>query len=273
MPRILDFLDQRNLSITVFVVGRDAERRNALKPLQAIVAAGHEIGNHSLNHYAWLRSLPPEQIEQEVVGGEKLIAEALGVHCRGFRAPGFSGSPVLNRTLIRCGYAYDASAFPTFLGPVARAYAALKTKQADAAPAAAPKPLFGSWRDGFAPLRPQTIEAAEGSLGEIPVTTMPILRLPFHMTYLLHLRQVLGPTWRVYLRTALALCRLRGVAPSMLLHPLDFLGCEDEPELAFLPGMKLPRDKKVELVGSTLEMIAQKLSAGAAVENGPLMPE
>ncbi len=43
---------------------------------------------------------------------------------------------------------------------------------------------------------------------------------------------------RFYLRTSLWLCRLNRIEPSMLLHPLDFLGGDEEPELAFFPGMK-----------------------------------
>ncbi len=257
VPRILEFLDERELTITTFVVGRDAQRDAAREPLQALVAAGHEIGNHSFNHYPWLQSLPADEVEREVVDGELAIDEALGVRCRGFRAPGFSGSPALRGLLARRDYAYDASAFPTFLGPVARAYSALKTKR-HAAGDGPRKPLFGSWRDGLAPLGAHGIDLAGGVLVEIPVTTLPILRLPFHMTYLLYLRQLAGPAWRLYLRTALALCRVRRVAPSMLLHPLDFLGCEDEPELAFFPGMKLPRAAKLHVVSDALRMISER---------------
>ena len=41
---------------------------------------------------------------------------------RGFRGPGFSLSAATLRVLERRGYIYDASTFPTFLGPLARAY-------------------------------------------------------------------------------------------------------------------------------------------------------
>ncbi len=34
------------------------------------------------------------------------------------------------------------------------------------------------------------------------------------------------------------MCRLRGVEPSVLLHPLDFLGANDIDSLAFFPGMR-----------------------------------
>ena len=264
VPRIVDFLGERDLRLTAFVVGRDAERASARRPLEALVDAGHEIGNHSYNHYPWLKTLPLGEIEREVREAETPLEDLAGRRCAGFRAPGFSSSPELHRILAERGYAYDASSLPTFLGPLARAYCAVTSMRRSRKPAADgstdgpthQKDLFGSWRDGLAPLTAHEVRAGDDRLVEVPVTSMPVLRLPFHMTYLLYLRQTAGPVWRPYLRTALALCRLRGVRPSMLLHPLDFLGAEDEPELSFFPGMKLPRAEKLAVVVGTLDALA-----------------
>src|SRR4030042_1856668 len=41
----------------------------------------------------------------------------------------------------------------------------------------------------------------------------------------------------LYLRFALRLCLITGVRPSLLLHPLDFLGPDEAPGLEFFPGM------------------------------------
>ena len=57
--------------------------------------------------------------------------------------------------------------------------------------------------------------------------------------------------------TALRLCRLTGTEPSLLLHPLDFLGGDDVPALAFFPAMNLPGAKKVALVGEFLDTMAR----------------
>ena len=51
---------------------------------------------------------------------------------------------------------------------------------------------------------------------------------------------------------AMALCRLTGVGPSLLLHPLDFLGGDDEPDIAFFPGMRMPAAAKVAFVRDVL---------------------
>ena len=54
VPRFLDFLAERDLSITVFIVGKDASLEKNEQALASISASGHEIGNHSFNHEPWL---------------------------------------------------------------------------------------------------------------------------------------------------------------------------------------------------------------------------
>jgi hypothetical protein len=44
------------------------------------------------------------------------------------------------------------------------------------------------------------------------------------------------------------MCRITGTEPSLLLHPLDFLGRADVPELAFFPAMKLDTTRKLSLL-------------------------
>jgi peptidoglycan-N-acetylglucosamine deacetylase len=57
----------------------------------------------------------------------------------------------------------------------------------------------------------------------------------------------------LYFRFALGLCRLSGVQPSLLLHPLDFLGGDDVSDLAFFPAMQLPSERKLEVMSKILE--------------------
>jgi hypothetical protein len=56
----------------------------------------------------------------------------------------------------------------------------------------------------------------------------------------------------------MALCRLTGTSPSILLHPLDFLGREDEPDLSFFPAMGLPRERKLAIVDWCLGILARE---------------
>ena len=54
------------------------------------------------------------------------------------------------------------------------------------------------------------------------------------------------------------MCRLAGTTPSLLLHPLDFLGSDDEPDLGFFPGMNIESKQKLDLMGEFLEMWQQR---------------
>jgi hypothetical protein len=236
VPRVLEFLRARDLTITFFIVGQDADRPENAAALRSIADAGHEIGNHSYHHEPWLHLYADEKVQAELERAETAILRATGRRPIGFRGPGFSLSATVLQVLMERGYRYDCSTFPTFLGPLARAYyfmtAKLSPEQRQER-----KALFGSWWEGFRSNRPYRWNSEHGSLLEIPVTTMPICRVPIHVSYLLYLSIYSPALARCYFRAALQLCRLTGTTPSLLLHPLDFLGSDDDPDLAFFPAM------------------------------------
>src|SRR5262244_4112674 len=89
VPRVLGFLKARHLTITFFVVGQDAALDKHHELLQAIAAAGHEIGNHSFRHEPWLHLYSEAEIEAELARAEDAIEAATGVRPAGFRGPGF----------------------------------------------------------------------------------------------------------------------------------------------------------------------------------------
>lgn len=255
VPRVLDFFQQRNLKITFFIVGQDAALEKNEDALRSIAAAGHEIGNHSFNHEPWLNLYSDAAIEREVELAEESIAKTTGQRPIGFRGPGFSCSPALLRTLYKRGYRYDASTFPTFIGPLARAYYFMRSNL-KGAELRRRRALFGSIADGFRPNRPYRFRFDGDELLEIPVTTMPGSRLPMHVSYLLYLAGFSHQLALGYFRSALALCKLTATTPSLLLHPLDFLGREDNQSLSFFPAMNMSSERKLELVAGALDLLA-----------------
>ena len=174
----------------------------------------------------------------------------------GFRGPGFSLSPDVLTVLQRRGYQYDCSTFPTFLGPLARMYYFM-TAKLDEQEKEERKKLFGTFSEGFRPLKPHHLELEDGPLLEIPVTTMPLFKVPIHVSYLLYLDRFSRGLAMTYWRMALTMCRLAGVAPSLLLHPLDFLGCDDDSDLGFFPAMNIESSRKVELVGKVIDLMTR----------------
>jgi peptidoglycan-N-acetylglucosamine deacetylase len=254
VPRILEFLAARKLTITFFIVGQDAALPKNRAALASISAAGHEIGNHSFRHEPWLHLYTAEELDQELRQAEDAIEAATGARPRGFRGPGFSLSEGTLETLCRRGYDYDATVFPNLLNPLARAYLFSTSKLTDDEKRQR-SALFGTWKDAFRPVRPFQWRLSGGKLLEIPVTTLPMFKVPMHLSYLIYLAKFSRVTARAYLRFALATCRLTGTQPSILLHPLDFMGGEDCRALAFFPGMDVERGRKLEIVSGVFDIL------------------
>src|SRR5690242_8928763 len=249
VPRILDFLEKRRQKITFFIVGQDAALQKNFAVIRSIADAGHEIGNHSFHHEPWLHLYSEEQIVRELSQAEENIEQVTGQKPVGFRGPGYSLSLMVLQVLTRRGYKYDASTLPTFLGPLARAYYFMTTKLS-AQEKEHRKILFGEWRDGLRPIRPYRwqLEGCSDEIMEIPVTTMPLVKLPFHISYILYIYRFSPVLARTYFRIAMMMCKLTRTQPSLLLHPLDFLGGDEIKELAFFPAMNLRSVEKVKLV-------------------------
>lgn len=254
VPRILDFFDKFAVKSTVFVVGQDAVLEKNHESIRAIAEAGHEIANHSFHHEPWLHLYTIDQLEKEFSDTEQSLEHLTGKKPIGFRGPGFSLSDEVLRTLMRRGYVYDCSTFPTYLGPIARLYYFFRSSLS-AEEKEDRKELFGKARDGF-----QSNEAYQWTwrgrrLIELPVTTMPLMKSPIHGSYILYLGKFSTTLAKIYFWTALKMCKWMQIEPSLLLHPLDFMGQEDDEDLAFFPAMDQPAQKKIDLLCDCMEML------------------
>lgn len=268
VPRILAFLRERNLKITFFIIGQDAALEKNREALAQIAAAGHEIENHSFNHEPWLHLYEDAQLETELAMAEEAIEKATGARVRGFRGPGFSISRRVLTILKRRGYRYDATAFPNILNPLARAYFFAKS-DLSAEEKEQRKALFGSFSDALRPVKPYRWNLDGESLIELPVTTMPVFKTPVHFSYPLYLSGFSPFVARAYFRFFLGVCALTGTNPSLLLHPLDFLGSDDDKDLGFFPGMNMQSDVKLAVLDELFTLLTGKfepLTVGQHIE-------
>ena len=186
VPRILEFLDARDIKITFFIVGQDAALEKNHAALKMIADAGHEIASHSFNHEPWLHLYSREELHDELKRAEVAIQDATGASVNGFRGPGFSISATTLSVLQQRGYEYDATAFPNILNPLARAYFFARSNLSDEEKERR-KALFGSFSDAFRPVKPYRWRLQAGDLLELPVTTMPLFKTPIHFSYLISL--------------------------------------------------------------------------------------
>ncbi|MFC0875432.1 polysaccharide deacetylase family protein [Saccharicrinis sp. FJH2] len=260
IPHVLKVLDDLNLKITFFIVGQDAILPKNEKYLKMITDRGHEVGNHSFHHESWLHKYSKEEIRNELVKAEKAIIQATGEKPIGFRGPGFSWSNDVLEVLNEMGYIYDASTLPTWIGPFARRYYFMtakltKEEKKDRSD------LFGNLKDGFYKLKPHTKHLDSGKeILEIPVTTIPFIKVPFHLSYLLYLSGISKALMRLYLNIALILCKITGTRPSFLLHPLDLIGGDQIKQLAFFPGMNISSDVKVDVFKEVILKLGKHFS-------------
>lgn len=118
--------------------------------------------------------------------------------------------------------------------------------------------MFGSVTDAAQPNKAYAWNTGGGPLSELPVTTMPLARVPIHISYLLYLSGYSMAVALAYFETALLACRLRGQGPSILLHPLDLLGGDEVADLQFFPGMQLAGGLKRERTARFLARLTSR---------------
>ena len=258
VPRSLEFLCERDLQITFFIVGQDADLEKNHDAIKQIADANHEIGNHSFRHEPWLHLYSKQELREEFEKTENALEKVTGQTPKGFRGPGYSLSPTVLEVLAERNYEYDCSTLPTYIAPLARAYYFFKSPEMSAEEREKRKKLFGKFSDGFQSLKPYRWQIGEKSLVEIPVTTLPLFKTPIHASYVIYLSTFSKSLARTYWKTAVKMCKMSGTQLSLLLHPLDFLSGEDAPELKFFPAMNLPIEQKLEFVSEILETFTDK---------------
>jgi peptidoglycan-N-acetylglucosamine deacetylase len=83
-PRLLDYLAAENIRATFFQCGMNVERDPAIA--RAVVAAGHEVGNHTYSHpHLYLKSAA--FIDREITQAQDILSQHLGTAPPLLRAP------------------------------------------------------------------------------------------------------------------------------------------------------------------------------------------
>ncbi len=259
VPRFLKLFRAQEIKATFFVVGRDLSDETTVATLRQVLAEGHEVANHTMNHPFRMRGLPREQKAREIRDGHNVLLDRLGVEAVGFRAPGYDVDEEMLEILHERGYLYDSSLFPSFLVPVIKAYTIMiqRSRLGHALDG------YGKFIYGFGPIAPYrprsgALEArGEMFLVEIPVSMMPFLRVPLHST-------TLFATSPGLVRLGNWLLSLGGIPYTFLLHGVDLLDFEDDrvPDgLRVCPTFRKRLREKLEL----LEGLLRELTATRAV--------
>lgn len=100
--QLLDLLRRLGVPATFFVVGRQVARYPGI--VQRMVVEGHEVANHTYNHYR-LPRIPLEEVAGELNSTRDLLFSLLGIRVRLFRPPGGEYNPAILKIAEQNGYA------------------------------------------------------------------------------------------------------------------------------------------------------------------------
>jgi hypothetical protein len=251
LDRFLDFASIAGVPLTLFVVGRELERPAFARRLERAALAGHELGNHTLDHPYDLIRLSREQQREQVEAPLELCQRLLGVRPRGFRAPGYVVTDDLLELVRASGHLYDSSVFPSpaYYAAKAAARAALTLR------GRASETILDHPHVLRAPTRPYRLGTPYyipgNGLPELPIQVTRALRLPFIGTGLV-LAGTLG---------ARALTELVIGEPfiNLELHAIDLLDPRDGLEAlrGFQPDLRSTTQTKLRILNGVVRRLKQ----------------
>ena len=258
VPAFLDVLDAVGARATFFAIGRDAEVAAHRSALRQIAERGHEVGNHSWSHPYSFHDLSRAEKEREIARGEQAIADALGERPLGFRTPSADVDLETLELLRERGYLYDSSVIPSPLMMWSfMLYGKLFVRRKDYSLGrlrsvfAPPRPYLPSRRQLH---RPASGAPAEGELVEIPISALPLARIPFYNT----LFRIFPPG---VFDAAVRLHGSRRPMLHMLFHLIDLVDLEGTPldaAIARTPGLGVPFGRRRAFVAHAFrQMTAQ----------------
>lgn len=229
LDRFLDLFAELGVHATFFLVGDDIRlKKLSREALVRMVSAGHELANHTMTHPFNLSHLSRERKEEEITLAGRLIEDATGQHVVGFRAPCLDVDEEVVDILERHGYWYESSVLPFYFKQVQElAYGILCHGRFRST---------GGWQNSFAsgdpyvPAKGRLHRRGARAITEVPIATVPIVRLPFYST--IHI--ALG---RASFDGSYALLRRGRDRFTYELHSIDLADCVEDGLEERYPGI------------------------------------
>jgi hypothetical protein len=233
LGRFCELFAELKIRATFFAIG--GEVRYAPSSLRA-ASQEHEIGSHTFAHDYALSRRTPAEIGADLQKCDEALADAGIARPRGVRAPGYTISAAYLAAVRERGYLYDSSLLPSLpyyaLKALAIGWYALRGRPSQS--------ILGAPGQLFARRGPHWI----GGVRELPVATMPLLRVPVIGGV------VQAASWAA--RTGFA-----GGHFNLELHGIDLLDASDvPPEIAAAqPGLKMAALEKIRRLRELLRSL------------------
>jgi peptidoglycan-N-acetylglucosamine deacetylase len=251
LPRYRELARELSLPLTLFTVAADLVRAENGAILRGFAAEGHEIANHSLDHFYDLTRRGRDVMVEQIARAIDVLADHTGQRPVGFRAPGYVVNDALYEALERCGVQYSSSVFPCppyYLAKLAAiTWGSLRGRRSSS--------LIDTPRVLTAPRRPYRVGAPYWRRGsgllELPIQVTPLLRLPFIGTSL----TLAGPALSRWLTRSL----IGEPLINLELHGVDLLDQHDG--LSALASLQVDLRVPVRQKQEVLRVVVQTLGA------------
>jgi peptidoglycan/xylan/chitin deacetylase (PgdA/CDA1 family) len=258
--RLLDLFQEYDIKATFFLIGKDAEIPYKRRIIERMVSEGHELANHTYSHPLSFARLSPEEQRAEIDQCSAVISAVSGERPRGFRAPGYAITSHTVNYLEGLHFAYDASIFPCAFSCLIRAW------QSIFSPSRFEKDKYGASVHAVAPQRPYMPDRkrihrrshGERDIYEIPVSTMPLLRLPFHGSYVMIFSRLSVKMGLRYWRTGFNWYRRRKYPYVFVIHPLELTAVTRDHRLKAQIGYDTPIELKLSLYREVFSTLTKK---------------
>jgi hypothetical protein len=249
IERCFELAREHAIPLTFFAVASDLARDENAERLRRALELGHEIGNHTHDHFYDLTRRSQDEQGHQIAGALDRFEARLGVRPLGFRAPGYTVTDELLAIVARAGHRYDSSVFPSPPYYAAKALAFVRLAIARRRSRA----IFDGPRALRAPTRPYRLGEPyyrEGrGIVEFPIQVTRGARLPYIGTALV-LAGRLG---------ARALTDLVLGEPfiNLELHGIDFAGKGDgiDELIGHQPDARIRAGEKLAILGAQIERI------------------
>ncbi len=100
-PKMLDLLAEYDVRATFSLIGIQVKQFPKLT--ERIVAAGHQLCNHTMTHPLDIASYSRHKVDKEITEAHDRIGEATGIAPKFFRSPGGAWSPAIFHAAARHG--------------------------------------------------------------------------------------------------------------------------------------------------------------------------
>ena len=245
LPILLDLIEQAGARATFFVVGQDAALKSCREFCLLARSRGHEIGNHTFSHRGDLYRLSFADKEREIAACDDVLSSLLGGPIRAFRAPGYYLDRDVLEILMGRGYLYDSSVLPGVVNQLMGAVIRWQSGRAI-------DKTFGRRRYALASQAITRITSSKDptrSILELPIATLPLVRLPVHTTFIF----LLGMG---YFRLAAALLGRFQRDSVFLFHAIDTLDYPADGELSSkVPALRYSLQERRSMLAEMLRRL------------------